>query len=310
MNSPIETTYDEPILLIQNLGKRYNRGRKGREDFWGLRGLSLDLTPGILGLLGPNGAGKSTLMRMLATITLPTEGTILWNGEDVIKNPEALRTVLGYLPQDFGVYPNLSAQEFLEYMAAIKGMKGVEAHRKISDLLDLVNLREAARRPLGGYSGGMRQRVGIAQALLNDPQLLIVDEPTVGLDPEERVRFRNLLSDLSGERIVILSTHIVSDVESTATEIAIINKGQLKVRALPETLLKRMEGSVWHWTTSSDMLPTLKQQFLVTGTIRRLDGVEVRVVSEFQPNSEALPVMPNLEDVYLAIVALPQEVQH
>lgn len=308
MNSPLRTIDDEPVLVIQNLGKCYHRGRRENDDFWGLRGLSLDLKPGILGLLGPNGAGKSTMMRMLATITIPTEGTIYWNGEDVVKNPEALRKVLGYLPQDFGIYPNLSAQEFLEYMAAIKGLNGIEAHRKISDLLDLVNLREAARRPLGGYSGGMRQRVGIAQALLNDPQLLIVDEPTVGLDPEERVRFRNLLSDLSGDRIVILSTHIVSDVESTATEIAIISKGHLKVRALPEKLLKGMEGSVWHWTTSSDMLPALKQQFLVTGTIRRMDGVEVRVVSEFRPYPEALPVTPNLEDVYLALVAEKQEV--
>jgi ABC-type multidrug transport system ATPase subunit len=247
-------------------------------------------------------------MRMLATITKPTQGTILWNGTDVVKDPEALRSVLGYLPQDFGVYPNLSAQEFLEYMAAIKGMSGAKARRKISDLLDLVNLREAARRPLGGYSGGMRQRVGIAQALLNDPQLLIVDEPTVGLDPEERVRFRNLLSDLSGERIVILSTHIVSDVESTAMDIAILHKGQLKARALPEQLLKGMEGCVWEWVATSQELPALKKQFQVSGTLRRMEGVEVRVVSERQPCPEAQPVTPNLEDVYLAIVAQRQGV--
>jgi len=245
---------------------------------------------------------------MLATITKPTEGTILWNGRDVVKDPEVLRSVLGYLPQDFGVYPNLTAQEFLEYMAAIKGMSGKKARQKISELLDLVNLREAARRPLGGYSGGMRQRVGIAQALLNDPQLLIVDEPTVGLDPEERVRFRNLLSDLAGERIIILSTHIVSDVEATATDIAIIHKGQLKARALPEQLLKQMEGSVWEWIATSQELPTLKQQFLVSGTIRRMDGVEVRAVSEARPFPDAQPVTPNLEDVYLSMVAKRQGV--
>jgi ABC-2 type transport system ATP-binding protein len=289
------------VIETRNLSKAY----KGVQA---LKDLDLKLTPGILGLLGPNGAGKSTLMRMLATITKPTEGTILWNGCDAVKDPEALRSVLGYLPQDFGVYPNLSAQEFLEYMAAIKGMSGDKACRRISDLLDLVNLREAARRPLGGYSGGMRQRVGIAQALLNDPQLLIVDEPTVGLDPEERVRFRNLLSDLSGERIVILSTHIVSDVESTATDIAILHKGHLKARARPEQLLKQMEGSVWEWMVSSEELPTLKQQFLVSGTIRRTDGVEVRAVSETRPCPEARPVTPNLEDVYLAMVAQRQEV--
>jgi len=283
-------------METKNLTKTY-------KDVQALKDFNLNLTPGILGLLGPNGAGKSTLMRMLATITTPTGGTILWNGKDVFKNPEAVRSVLGYLPQDFGVYPNLSAQEFLEYMAAIKGMSGKKASQKISDLLDLVNLREAARRPLGGYSGGMRQRVGIAQALLNDPQLLIVDEPTVGLDPEERVRFRNLLADLSGERIVIFSTHIVSDVESTATDIAIIHKGQLKVHARPEELLKQMDGTVWEWTVPSDELPALKQKFLVTGTLRRMDGIEVRVVSPVKPSPDARMVIPNLEDVYLKMVA-------
>ncbi len=287
------------VIETLNLSKSY-AGVQALKDF------TLKLTPGILGLLGPNGAGKSTLMRMLATITKPTTGTILWNDQDVVKEPEALRAVLGYLPQDFGVYPNLSAQEFLEYMAAIKGMSGKQARQKISELLDLVNLREAARRPLGGYSGGMRQRVGIAQALLNDPQLLILDEPTVGLDPEERVRFRNLLSDLAGERIIILSTHIVSDVESTATDIAIIHKGYLKARALPEQLLSQMEGSVWEWTATSQELPGLKQQYVVSGTIRRMDGVEVRVVSETQPSSQARPVTPNLEDVYLSMVAKRQ----
>ena len=289
------------VLETCNLSKAY-KGVQALKDF------NLMLTPGILGLLGPNGAGKSTLMRMLATITTPTEGTIRWNGRDVVKEPEALRPALGYLPQDFGVYPNLSGQEFLEYMAAIKGMSGEKARQKISDLLDLVNLREAARRPLGGYSGGMRQRVGIAQALLNDPQLLIVDEPTVGLDPEERVRFRNLLSDLSGERIVILSTHIVSDVESTATDIVIIHKGYLKVHARPEQLLKQMEGYVWEWTASSQELPLLKKQFLISSTLRRMEGVEVRVISTTQPYSEARSVTPNLEDVYLATVAQHQEV--
>jgi ABC-type multidrug transport system ATPase subunit len=288
-------------METQNLSKAY-KGVKALQNF------NLTLTPGILGLLGPNGAGKSTLMRMLATITKPTEGTILWNGRDVAKDPEAIRSTLGYLPQDFGVYPNLSAQEFLEYMAAIKGMSGEQARQKISELLDLVNLREAAHRPLGGYSGGMKQRVGIAQALLNDPKLLIVDEPTVGLDPEERARFRNLLADLSGDRIIILSTHIVSDVESTATDIAIIHKGHLKVRARPEQLLKQMEGKVWEWMVTSEELPALKKKFLVSGTQRHMEGVEVRAISATRPCPEARSVTPNLEDVYLATVTQPQEV--
>ena len=198
-------------LMICNLSKQYRR------DFWGLCDFDIELCPGVIGLLGPNGAGKSTLMRMLATITQPTGGTVKWNDTDIVKSPDTLRAVLGYLPQDFGVYPNLTGLEFLEYMAAIKGMDAKTARRRIEELLVVVNLVNAAKRPLGGYSGGMKQRVGIAQALLNDPQLLIVDEPTVGLDPEERVRFRNLIADLAGERIVILSTRIASDVEATAT---------------------------------------------------------------------------------------------
>ena len=283
-------------LTINGLGKEYKRG------FWGLKDFSLEIKPGILGLLGPNGAGKSTFMRMLATITKPTDGKILWNDIDIAKNPDALRDVLGYLPQDFGVYPNLNAMEFLEYMAAIKGLDASTAKKRIDELLQLVNLKDAAKRPLGGYSGGMKQRVGIAQALLNDPQLLIVDEPTVGLDPEERVRFRNLLSDLSGERIVILSTHIVSDVEATATHIALVNKGQLLREAAPESLLNELEGKVWEWTIQSDNLPALKSKHIVSGTIRKSDGVQVRVVSGDQPTAESRSVSPNLEDAYLYFI--------
>jgi ABC-type multidrug transport system ATPase subunit len=192
--------------------------------------------------------------------------------------------------------------EFLEYMAAIKGLDSVTTRKRIDELLLLVNLKDAAKRPLGVYSGGMKQRVGIAQALLNDPQLLIVDEPTVGLDPEERVRFRNLLSDLSGERIVILSTHIVSDVESTATRIALVDKGKLLCESAPEELLRELEGKVWEWCVSSDNLTALKQKYIVSGTIRRSDGVQVRVVSASQPDAQAGRVSPNLEDTYLYFI--------
>jgi ABC-2 type transport system ATP-binding protein len=290
-------------LTIQNLGKQYRRVRNGREDFWGLRDFSIELTPGIIGLLGPNGAGKSTLMRMLATITRPTQGQVSWCGTDVTAQPDALRSVLGYLPQDFGVYPHLTGVEFLEYMAAIKGLDAQTARRRIDELMVVVNLVHAAKRPLGGYSGGMKQRIGIAQALLNDPQLLILDEPTVGLDPEERVRFRNLLADLAGERIILLSTHIVTDVEATATEIVLINKGCKVSHAAPEKMLQALEGKVWQWTIPAAALPALKQQYVISGTIRRENGIQVRVVSEPSPADEAQCVSPNLEDVYLSVVS-------
>ncbi len=279
-------------LVIDSVSKRYGR------THWALRGFSLELGPGVLGLLGPNGAGKTTLMTILATITRPTEGRVIWNGTELAANPNALRSVLGYLPQDFGVYPNLNAVEFLEYLAAVKGLDGAPAKKRIGELLDLVNLTDVRQRPLGSYSGGMKQRVGIAQALLNDPQLLIVDEPTAGLDPEERVRFRNLLSDLAGERIVILSTHIVSDVEATATEIALISQGVLVVHASPEELLRKVEGKVWEWVLPSAQLNAAKQKYLISSTTRRSDGVHARVLGPEAP-AGAAPVLPNLEDAYL-----------
>ncbi|MGE5138054.1 MAG: ABC transporter ATP-binding protein [Rudaea sp.] len=284
-------------LTIHNVGKQY------RKEFWGLHDFSLDLTPGVLGLLGPNGAGKSTLMRILATITKPTTGTVTWCGTDITRSPDELRQVLGYLPQDFGIYPNLNAVEFLDYLAAMKGLEGRIARQRIDELLQVVNLVDAAKRPLGGYSGGMKQRVGIAQALLNDPQLLIVDEPTAGLDPEERVRFRNLLSDLSGNRIIILSTHIVSDVEASATHIALIRQGRLIQAAAPEQLLKHVEGKVWEWMASSTELTALKQQYLISGTIRCSDGVQVRAVSDARPAPQAHAVPPRLEDAYLDLIS-------
>ena len=279
-------------LVIDNVSKQYG----GR--VLALSNFSLDLAPGVLGLLGPNGAGKTTLMSILATITRATSGKVTWNGTDVAANPDAVRAVLGYLPQDFGVYPNLNAVEFLEYLAAVKGLNAPTAKRRIDELLNLVNLADVRKRPLGGFSGGMKQRVGIAQALLNDPQLLIVDEPTAGLDPEERVRFRNLLSDLAGERIVILSTHIVSDVEATATDIALISKGTLVAHATPEELLRRVEGTVWEWVIPSTELTAAKQRYLISSTTRRSDGVHVRVLTP-QPPAGAQPVLPTLEDAYL-----------
>ena len=279
-------------LSIQHVSKQY------RGNVWALRDFTLDLRPGVLGLLGPNGAGKTTLMSILSTITRATQGRVLWNDIDLAHNPDAIRSVLGYLPQDFGVYPNLNAVEFLEYLAAVKGLDAATSSRRIDELLNLVNLNDVRKRPLGGYSGGMKQRIGIAQALLNDPQLLIVDEPTAGLDPEERVRFRNLLSELSGERVVILSTHIVSDVEATATDIALISGGTLVAHAAPEQLLQQVEGKVWEGIVPSNELQSIKQQYLISGTARRGDGVHVRMLAPSAP-SGAQPLSPTLEDAYL-----------
>jgi ABC-type multidrug transport system ATPase subunit len=282
-------------LLIENVSKRY----KG-SDSYALRDIALDIGPGILGLLGPNGAGKSTLMRIIATITRPTHGKVYWNGNDIAQRPDEIRAVLGYLPQDFGVYPNLNADEFLRYMAAIKGVAPEAAKERIDDLLAFVNLLEARKRPLGDYSGGMKQRIGIAQALLNDPRILIVDEPTVGLDTEGRVRFRHLLAELAGERVVILSTHIVSDVEATANDIAIINQGHLLARSPPEDLLQSVEGKIWDWVIPSAELPAAKQKYLLSSIVRRKDGLHIRLVSETSPAREArLSDSPSLEEAYL-----------
>lgn len=289
-------------LHIENVSKQYRRA------VWGLRDFTLRLGPGILGLLGPNGAGKSTLMRIIATITRPSGGAIYWNGVDIDKRPDDLRRVLGYLPQDFGVYPNLNAVEFLTYLAAAKGLNQRQARQRIDGLIQLVNLTEAAYRPIGGFSGGMRQRVGIAQALLNDPQLLIVDEPTVGLDPEQRVSFRNLISDLAGERLVLLSTHIVSDVEATATSIALINNGRLLRHALPEELLQAVAGKVWGWVVASSELTAIKTDHLITNTTRRADGVLARIVSDTPPDPAAIQLTATLEDAYLHFVTSRQEV--
>jgi ABC-2 type transport system ATP-binding protein len=284
-------------LTIERVGKLY----KGR--VWGLRDFSLDLGPSVLGLVGPNGAGKSTLMRILATVTRPTEGRVTWKGIDIAESPDELRAVLGYLPQDFGVYPNLNAVEFLEYLAAIKGLDGKTSRKRIDELLHILGLVGVSRRPLGSYSGGMKQRVGIAQALLNDPQLLIVDEPTSGLDPEERVRFRNLLSELPGERIVILSTHIVSDVEAAATETAILDEGQLIWHSTPEELLHTVAGKVWRWVVPSAELSAARRQYLISNAVRRSDGVHVRVVASAPPGAGVEALLPTLEDAYLHHIA-------
>lgn len=288
-------------LIIDNISKLY----KGK--IWGLKSFSIKIGTGILGLLGPNGAGKSTLMRIISTITKPTEGNVTWNDIDILKYPNKVRVVLGYLPQDFGIYPNLNAIEFLEYIAVIKGLNGREAKKRIDDLLEVLNLTDVRKQPLSSYSGGMKQRIGIAQALLNDPKLLIIDEPTAGLDPEERIHFRNILSDLSGERIVILSTHIVSDIEASATSIAIINKGQLVIYSSPEKLIAQATDKVWELNIPSKDLPKIKNNYLISSSLQNKNGVQIRIIGDNSPASDAISVPPNLEDSYLYFISTCRE---
>jgi len=287
------------MLEIRGLAKRYPSGTVALSDF------SLSVGEGVLGLLGPNGAGKSTLMSILATVTKPTAGTFSWEGTDGVAHPLAVRRALGFLPQDFGVYEKLTAREFLLYLGRLKGLSGSDLKRRIGEILALVNLHGAADRRLGGYSGGMRQRVGIVQALLGDPKLLIVDEPTVGLDPEERVRFRNLLAEVAHGRVVILSTHIVSDVEAVASTIAVVRGGRLVVHETPEELLRSAEGKVFRAVVPSEKLAEVQARIPVSNLARRADGVHVRFVDAagaaghraVLPSSE--PVEPSLEDAYL-----------
>ena len=287
------------MLQVEDVSKSYRGGK------YGVRGLSLNARPGVLGLLGPNGAGKTTLMQMIATITRPTAGRIVFDGADVARDPEAVRRRLGYLPQDFGVYDNLTAFEMLDYLARLKG---VRSRARVLEMLELVNLHAAATRTLGGFSGGMRQRLGIAQALIGEPDLVIVDEPTAGLDPEERVRFRNLLAGISGRKLVILSTHIVSDIESIAGEIAVVRDGRLVACDTPEALLKAAAGSAWEIVLPSAEFERLRSGLTVSSVVRRSDGVHLRLVGRERPLPGAHPAEPDLEDAYLRLMqaaALP-----
>jgi len=264
--------------------------------------MTMRLGHGMVGLLGPNGAGKSSLMRIASTVSRPTSGRVLFHGTDVVARPDVLRRALGYLPQDFGVYPNLTSIEFLSYLAAAKGLSRRSGRARIDELLTLVNLTEAVKRPLGTYSGGMIRRVGIAQALLADPEVLIADEPTAGLDPEERVRFRNLLSELAADRVVMLSTHIVSDIESVASDIAVVAGGRLLRRGTPEEILAAVDGRAWEFLADPAELPLIQRHELVSRMIRTARGIRVRVLATAPPHPGAERVTADLEDAYLAIV--------
>lgn len=261
--------------------------------------ISATLTPGVYGLLGANGAGKTTLMRMLCGILEPTSGEVLFNDHEITAMGATYRNMLGYLPQDFGYYPNYTAMEFMLYMAALKGIPRNIAVKRIKKLLTTVDLNHVASKRIKTFSGGMKQRVGIAQALLNNPKVLILDEPTAGLDPKERVRFRNLLSEHAGDKIVILSTHIVSDIEAIADEVLLMKKGRIVQRGTVPELVQKAQGRVWELAVSPREAQMWQAQATVANLRHEGNHVVLRIVSDKMPSQSAVPCSASLEDIYL-----------
>ena len=261
--------------------------------------ISATLTPGVYGLLGANGAGKTTLMRMLCGILEPTLGEVLFNDHEITAIGATYRNMLGYLPQDFGYYPNYTAMEFMLYMAALKGIPRNIAVKRIKKLLTTVDLNHVASKRIRTFSGGMKQRVGIAQALLNNPKVLILDEPTAGLDPKERVRFRNLLSEYAGDKIVILSTHIVSDIEAIADEVLLMKKGRIVQRGTVPELVQKAQGRVWELAVSPRETQMWQAQATVANLRHEGNHVVLRIVSDKMPSQSAVPCSASLEDLYL-----------
>ena len=279
-------------LCIDRLTKQY--GHKLAVDR-----VDLELHRGVYGLLGANGAGKTTLMRMLCGILTPTSGEIRWGGREIGSLGEEYRSLLGYLPQDFGYYPEFTAEKFLLYLAALKGLGKVQAGQKMLELLDLVGLSEERKHKIRTFSGGMKQRLGIAQALLNDPEILILDEPTAGLDPKERVRFRNLISACARDRIVLLSTHIVSDVEYIASEILIMKEGRLIHRGAPDAITHEIDGKVWECRVDPARAEELCSRYNV-GNLKNVGNKTIlRIIKDEKPMEEAVPAEASLEDLYL-----------
>jgi ABC-2 type transport system ATP-binding protein len=280
------------MLLIESLMKRYRTGTVAIDN------LSLECNAGVMGLLGPNGAGKTTLMQMIVTLTRPTSGRILFMGRDIRHDPDFIRSRLGYLPQDFGVYENATAFTFLSYLG---GLKGIRSRQKVMEVLESVNLHASAHMMVKTFSGGMKQRLGIAQALMNEPELLIVDEPTAGLDPEERIRFRNLLTSLGQNSLIIFSTHIVSDLAAIAGRIAVLKKGKLVTTGTPEEILASAVGKVWEIVISSAEFDNQKSKLRVSSAIQKADGVHVRFVGSDGIPHGAVAAEPELEDAYLLL---------
>lgn len=290
-------------LNVDGLGKRYRNGE------WGLRGLTLTLEPGIvLGLVGPAGAGKTTFLRLLATVMPPTEGTIAWEGEDIVKRPKALRQTLGYLPQYFGVYAALSGQAFLRYVAALKGMPDRAARSRVAELVERLGLSEVAGQTMKHYPNDKRWHVGLGQALLNDPQLLLVDEPGTTLGPEERSHFYDLVGSFAARRAVVVATDIVEDVAPIATTIAMLKGGQLVVPDIgsgaqpcvtPDLLLRSVRDRVWSLTVSRDVLAEIKRRHLISRTERQGNQTRLWVISAVRPHPDAVPDDPTLRDAYV-----------
>ena len=287
------------MLQIRELTKTYASGVQA------LKNISLDIPAGMFGLLGPNGAGKTTLMKILATLLEPDSGAARMNDVDVINDKHATRTMLGYLPQDFGLYPTLTAEQMLDYFAKLKGvLDRKERSRLVDMLLERVNLHDARKQRLGGFSGGMRQRLGIAQALIGQPQLIIVDEPTAGLDPEERIRFHNLLAETAGvDAVVILSTHIVADVSSLCSQMAVIQKGAILASTTPPQAIDELKDSVWETTVPREQVAVFKSRYQVISSQTFSGNVRLRVISKReQPSDEFTPATPVLEDYYFDLV--------
>ena len=280
-------------LLIDHVSKRF-KDKKAVSD------ISLELTPGVWGLLGANGAGKTTLMRMIAGIMRPTSGQVVYDGVPIQTLGERYRDVFGFLPQDFGFHPEFTVKDYLAYVAALKGLPERQSWRRIHELLERVSLMDVYNKKISKLSGGMRRRVGIAQALLNDPEVLILDEPTGGLDPGERVRFRNLLSEFAHDRIVLISTHIVPDVEYIATCHAIIKEGKLLATGTTEELVRLVEGKAWSCTIPADLVPEYESKLQITNLRNETDGsVSIRYLSDWPRNNVSTAAAPRLEDLYL-----------
>ena len=279
-------------LRISNLTKDF-------DGFKAVNNFSYQMDCGVYGLLGVNGAGKTTLMRMLTTLMKPTSGQITWDGEDVFAMDGKYRALLGYLPQDFGYYPDFSVYDYLMYIAALKGIRPAVARQRVKELLKQVGLVKARNKKMKTLSGGMKRRAGIAQAMLNDPKILILDEPTAGLDPSERIRFRNLISELSEDRIVLLSTHIVSDIEYIANEILLMKDGQLVISGTSEDIIDSMPESVWISRVAKSSIDVCLKRFKVSNVKTVPGGAELRIISRNQPTENAVQVDATLEDVFL-----------